>query len=98
MSIELEKRICQLEECDKDISLLNSRNKYCCTSHSNLHRIRKFRKEKQKVPYVLTGETCPIDGQVFPVELFSKPGKPKKYDCLSCRAIAKKIRDILNSA
>lgn len=93
---ELEKRFCALEECNKDISELHFNTKYCCKSHSNLHRIRKFRKKnKEATPYITTGEICPIDGRVFPVELFNKPGRPKKYDCISCSNIAKKIREVL---
>jgi len=92
-------RICELDDCDVLIDVSsNPKKRFCCKEHGSLNRVRMQRsKNKLKAkPYIITGITCPVDGKVFPVKMFNKRGRPKKYDCDKCREIAKQIR-LLNS-
>ncbi len=89
-------RICKLEDCDNEISSDSSvRKEYCCDAHGSLFRLRNKRlrdKEKSDIkPYIITGCVCPIDGKVFPVTMFKKRGRPKKYDCDGCKEISRQL-------
>jgi hypothetical protein len=95
MSNDSKIRVCELDDCDVIIDIdSNPKKRFCCVEHGSLFRVRKQRlKNKNKVkPYIITGITCPVDGKVFPVKLYYRIGRPKKYDCDSCRDIARQIR------
>ncbi len=86
-------RICDLEDCDNFIPSDSSpKRKYCCDGHGSLARLRKHRSSKvNEVPYIVVANVCPIDGRIFPTEMYSR-GRPKKYDCKSCSEIARQLR------
>src|SRR5919108_1818493 len=88
------KRRCALEGCDRAIPRKARRDKiYCCDAHKSLACVRRRRaREIESRPVLLSGAICPVDGRVFPVEMFAQRGRPRQYDCDTCRAIAREMR------
>jgi len=92
-------RICELDDCDNIIDQsANPKKRFCCIEHGSLFRVRKKRSKenKKEKPYIITGITCPVDGKVFPVNLYNKKGRPKKYDCKVCCEIARQLKLLKN--
>lgn len=94
---------CALEDCDRPLpsaprsnqSVWNwSRQIYCCDEHKSLACVRRRRARlAASTPALLSGAICPIDGRIFPIEMFARRGRPRRYDCETCRMIAREMRE-----
>lgn len=71
------------------------RRVYCSDPHALLARVRRHRRKvTEATPFLITAVQCPVDGTYFAVDLHSKRERHgKKYDCSSCREIARQLRE-----
>lgn len=96
------RRSCALPDCDRlvptspgSLGLSRTNRFYCCDGHRSLACVRRRRARlAEGVPALLSGAICPVDGRVFPIEMFTRRrGRPRRYDCETCRMIAKEMRE-----
>lgn len=86
-----------MAECDVEFQTVGRRTqRYCCLLHERRDAKRRARalRRAQGQPYVVGLMLCEVDGRAFTVDIISRGGRPKKYDCRRCCEIAAILRSM----